>query len=347
MTDGDGVRVAGVNVRLAGLDAPEWDQKAKHRDGYWFNHGKRVKSALIRELGGKHVSVSVEGMDKFGRLLGTVTCEGSDIGEWLVRDADAFANPFLGFARDGTSLGFASPLGTGSLRTVAFAATGPYGGQHDARSDGITGALTEYRFGGLAGSDLSLQAGWMSEANGAVGSRPDGAFGELRTGTFLTGAHGRPRRLSANWTLLGSAHAGVHRTDNLRQGIVRGVSGLRSSAFAVGLTRWPTRVRNSCSISARSRRSTKQAAKRSTSPTARSAAPSRMGAAIRSHRPAVGTRKPPTALRRLQNRTDPGYSAWGIAALVRISVRRIKFAMASGCPYQGGVPNPRPVQPPT
>ena len=91
VTDGDGVRVAGQEVRLAGLDAPEWDQKAKHKDGYWFNHGKRVKSALIRKLGGEHVSVSVEGTDKFGRLLGTVTCGGSDIGEWLVREGHAIA----------------------------------------------------------------------------------------------------------------------------------------------------------------------------------------------------------------------------------------------------------------
>ena len=45
--------------------------RAKHRDGYWFSHGKRVKSALIREIGGKYVCVSVEGTDRFGRLLGT------------------------------------------------------------------------------------------------------------------------------------------------------------------------------------------------------------------------------------------------------------------------------------
>ncbi|MDE0000431.1 MAG: hypothetical protein OXQ89_22020, partial [Rhodospirillaceae bacterium] len=49
VTDGDGIRVDKQEVRLAGLDAPEWDQKAKHRDGYWFSHGKRVKSALIQE----------------------------------------------------------------------------------------------------------------------------------------------------------------------------------------------------------------------------------------------------------------------------------------------------------
>ncbi len=91
VTDGDGIRVARQEVRLAGLDAPEWDQKAKHRDGYWFNHGKRVKSALIQEIGGKHVQVSVETVDKYGRLVGTATCKGRDIGEWLVRQGHAIA----------------------------------------------------------------------------------------------------------------------------------------------------------------------------------------------------------------------------------------------------------------
>ena len=91
VTDGDGIRVARQDVRIAGLDAPEWDQKAKHQDGYWYKHGKRVKSALIQEIGGKRVHVSVESVDKFGRHLGTVTCNGRDIGEWLVREGHAIA----------------------------------------------------------------------------------------------------------------------------------------------------------------------------------------------------------------------------------------------------------------
>ena len=91
VTDGDGIRVSGQEIRFVGLDAPEWDQPAKHRDGYWFAHGKRVKSALIREIGGKQVHVVVEDYDKFGRAVGTVTCNGRDIGEWLVREGHAKA----------------------------------------------------------------------------------------------------------------------------------------------------------------------------------------------------------------------------------------------------------------
>ena len=53
VTDGDGLRVSGYNIRMASLDAPEWDQMARHQDGYWFNHGKRVKSTLIQAIGGR------------------------------------------------------------------------------------------------------------------------------------------------------------------------------------------------------------------------------------------------------------------------------------------------------
>ena len=91
VTDGDGIKVRGYSVRLAGLDAPEWNQPAKHRFGFWFNHGKRVKRALKREVGGKRVQVAVEGFDRYGRVLGTVSCRGRDVGEWLVRSGHAIA----------------------------------------------------------------------------------------------------------------------------------------------------------------------------------------------------------------------------------------------------------------
>ena len=91
VTDGDGLRVSGFEIRLAGLDAPEWDQWALHQDGYWFRHGKRVKSKLIGAIGGKYVRVAIEDFDRYGRVVGTVTCNGKDIGEWLVRNGYAIA----------------------------------------------------------------------------------------------------------------------------------------------------------------------------------------------------------------------------------------------------------------
>ena len=218
---GDGPGSAFAEHALGGADV--------RGTGRWGSPAALASLSVMHDFGDGQLSLGYR-----SRLGSQFGLGGGELAPGTFTDADAFANPFLGFARNGASLGFASSLGTGSLRIAAFAARARPTSPHDAHGDGITGALTEYRFGGLADSGLSLQAGWMSEANGAVGSRPDGAFGEFRTGTLLTGLSAS-RRLSASWTVLGSAHAGVHRTDNRRQGIVRGVSGLWSSAFAVGV----------------------------------------------------------------------------------------------------------------
>ena len=79
MIDGDTIRVSRRTIRLSGLDAPELDQVAKHEDGYWYKQGLRVKSELIRVIGGKHVQVQVEGTDKYGRVVGTVLYEDNDV----------------------------------------------------------------------------------------------------------------------------------------------------------------------------------------------------------------------------------------------------------------------------
>jgi len=238
--DGLGLQVRLDVVRTAhGADASDGPGSAlaEHavggvgvrRAGRWGNPAALASLSVTHDFGDGELSLGYR-----SRLASQFGLGGGELAPGTFTDAGAFANPFLGFARNGASLGFASSLGTGSLRIAGFAATARSTGRHDAHSDGITGALTEYRFAGLADSGLSLQAGWMSEANGAVGSRPDGAFGELRTATILTGLS-TSRRLSGSWTVLGSAHAGVHRTDNRRPGIVRGVSGLWSGAFAVGV----------------------------------------------------------------------------------------------------------------
>ena len=91
VTDADGIRVSGYDIRLAGLDAPEWNQWAQHQHGYWFKHGKHVKSALIRAIDGKRVRVTVDRYDKYGRIVGAVLCDGKDVGAWLVRNGYAIS----------------------------------------------------------------------------------------------------------------------------------------------------------------------------------------------------------------------------------------------------------------
>ena len=84
ITDGDGLKVDGHVIRMAGLDAPEHDQPARGPNGQWFNHGRQVKSELVRKIGGRNVEVVTHGRDRHGRVLGTVFCDGEDINQWLV-----------------------------------------------------------------------------------------------------------------------------------------------------------------------------------------------------------------------------------------------------------------------
>jgi len=91
VTDGDGIRVSGQEVRISGIDAPEHDQVAQGRSGRWFPHGKVVKSRLIQKVGGRWVHVDILDHDKFGRVIGVVTCDGVDVGQWLVREGHAIA----------------------------------------------------------------------------------------------------------------------------------------------------------------------------------------------------------------------------------------------------------------
>ena len=89
--DGDTIEVSGnIRIRLAGLDAPESDQKAKNEHG-WYNEGNQVSIKLNRMIDGKPVEVQVYDTDKYGRLVGTVLCEGKDMGEWLVHQGYAIA----------------------------------------------------------------------------------------------------------------------------------------------------------------------------------------------------------------------------------------------------------------
>ena len=146
-------------------------------------------------------------------------------------DDDAFANPFLGFARNGASFGYTAGARLGAFRVAAFRGTAQYGERRDADSAETTGALAEYRFGR---SGVAVQAGWIAEAEAAVGGRPIGAFGSIASDSVIAGLSAS-RRLSEGWRLLASAHAGLSRPRIRREGMLQGLSAPRTSSFALGL----------------------------------------------------------------------------------------------------------------
>ncbi len=155
------------------------------------------------------------------------------LGPGTFTDDGVFANPFLGFARDGASLGFATALGAGAFRAATFHGTAQHGERRDADAGEATGVLMEYRLGG-GGAGLAMQAGWLAEAEAAVGVRPSGAFGALRADSVIAGLSAH-RGLGDGWSLLASAHVGTSRVEHPRRGMVQDMSALRTGSLAVGL----------------------------------------------------------------------------------------------------------------
>ncbi len=234
-------RTEGAELRLRLDAAPRW-----HGGG----HGSGLRGAaetagslgslsLAQELGNGRLLFGYRAHPgwRFGLYAGAGTA-GRGTGPiepgTFTDDNGAFANPFLGFVRDGASIGYAAALGADAFRVAAFHGTAQYGERRDAGSGEAAGVLTEYRIGDAAGSVLAVQAGWLAEDRGPVGSRSSGAFGELAADSVIAGLSAH-RRLGEGWTLVASAHAGTSDIELRRRGIVRGLSALWTSSFAVGL----------------------------------------------------------------------------------------------------------------
>ena len=149
----------------------------------------------------------------------------------MFTDDGAFANPFLGFARNGASIGYATGGESGTFRIATFHGKAQYGERRDTDAGEAAGALMEYRFGR---SGLAVQAGWLAEAKAAVGGRPSGAFGEIAADSVIAGLSAH-RSVGAGWTLLASAHAGTSHAKMREHGMVRDPSVLWTGSFALGL----------------------------------------------------------------------------------------------------------------
>ncbi|MCB1920439.1 MAG: thermonuclease family protein [Candidatus Competibacteraceae bacterium] len=85
VNDGDTLilRIAGqrpVKVRLAGIDAPEYDQP----------YGKTARRVLTAIVFGRTVRVNTRSRDDYGRIVGTVTLSGQDIEAALVERGAAW-----------------------------------------------------------------------------------------------------------------------------------------------------------------------------------------------------------------------------------------------------------------
>ena len=156
------------------------------------------------------------------------------IGPGTFTDDSAFTNPFLSFTRNGARIGYATGIGSGALRIAAFQGTAQYGQRRNAEASKATGFLAEYQFGNSNGRNLTLQAGWLNEARGLIGSRASGAFGAIGADTGIVGLSVH-HPLNDNWSVLASAHAGTSDTKMSKPGMMHDPSKLWASSFALGL----------------------------------------------------------------------------------------------------------------
>lgn len=149
-------------------------------------------------------------------------------------DDAAFTNPYLSFARDGAVAGLSMSMGKGALSMATFHGAAQYGALRDPDTSHSTGALAEYRFENGLQAGMAFQAGWLTEPRRLAGSRPGGAFGELGADTGFLGISAH-HRFNERWVALGSAHAGSSRVRMGNRGMLHDLSGLWSSAFALGI----------------------------------------------------------------------------------------------------------------
>ncbi len=90
VVDGDSLVVRGRQVRLSGIDAPEWDQTCT-RAGKKWKCGAEAGAFLRSLVEGRVVSCAVEGADRYKRSLATCYLDGKDLNEALVRAGWAVA----------------------------------------------------------------------------------------------------------------------------------------------------------------------------------------------------------------------------------------------------------------
>ena len=145
----------------------------------------------------------------------------------------AFASPYLSLVRDGPGLGWSQPLRSGARFGFSLMHGAPQF-DHFANPGGARGlgALFDFR---PNNTSLSLQAGAVREADGFLGARAQGNFGEISADTAFAGIGGDWAAMQ-NWRLLASAYLG-HTKADAGDGMLRAADDIVSSAFSLGLAR--------------------------------------------------------------------------------------------------------------
>ncbi len=88
--DGDSLVVGGKQVRLFGIDAPEFDQQCQ-KDGSNWPCGEAAKAQLAELVAGQRVECRSQGVDQHNRILAVCTAGGESLNQAMVEQGWAVA----------------------------------------------------------------------------------------------------------------------------------------------------------------------------------------------------------------------------------------------------------------
>ena len=107
--DGDSFEVAGIKIRLHGIDAPENDQMCQTEQGADWACGGWITRVVTDRYSGKVARCEAIELDRYGRTVARCTALGEDVAAWLVGEGMAFAyviysSDYVGIEREAAAV---------------------------------------------------------------------------------------------------------------------------------------------------------------------------------------------------------------------------------------------------
>jgi endonuclease YncB( thermonuclease family) len=136
VVDGDTIKIAGVNYRLHGIDAPEKAQVCQ-RDGRDWLCGQEAAGYLRQLIRGRAVHCAEKDRDRYGRVVAVCHAGGQDLNRAMVRAGLAWA--YTAYAPDYESAEMEAQLLQAGLWAASVRAEPAWDWRRQKRSKPRTG----------------------------------------------------------------------------------------------------------------------------------------------------------------------------------------------------------------